>query len=214
MPPSRWQNAWWRRLPSTAMNDYPTREILANLLRDPGQFLDTIDPANRRIAVAASLRHPHLFDQLAIMLFDDPDATVRRECAEVLGLSGTANPQLLQRALGDEASEVREAAATALGEVAAATSVDVLLHRATDSDEDKLVREAAVAALGAIGDERVVPALIDLLENGPPQIRRRCVPALSVFDGEGIEAALRQAASDRNPMVREAAEMVVGRTAD
>jgi HEAT repeat protein len=195
-------------------DDQPTREILANLLVEPGRFLDAFDPANRRIAVAASLRHPELFDRLAAMLFEDPEKAVRRECAEVLGLSGVADPNLLQRALDDEASEVREAAATALGEVAAPTSVDVLLHHATDNDEDKLVREAAVAALGAIGDERAVPVLLDLIENGPPQIRRRCVAALSVFDGEEIEAALRQAAADRNPMVREAAEMVVGRTAD
>ena len=194
-------------------DDHPTREILANLLVEPGRFLDAGDPANRRIAVAASLHHPELFDRLAAMLFEDPEKAVRRECAEVLGLSGIADPALLQRALDDEASEVREAAATALGEVAAATSVDALLHHATD-DEDKLVREAAVAALGAIGDDRAVPVLLDLIENGPPQIRRRCVAALSVFDGEEIEAALRQAAADRNPMVREAAEMVVGRTAD
>ncbi|MCP4964480.1 MAG: hypothetical protein GY926_04525 [bacterium] len=196
------------------MNDNPTREILANLLKDPRAFLNEADPANRRVAVAASLRHPQLFGRLTTMLSDDPDATVRRECAEVLGLSGTADPQVLELALDDQAAAVREAAATALGEVAADSSVDVLLQHATDNDEDKLVREAAVAALGAIGDDRAVPALLDLIAGGPPQIRRRCVPALSVFDGDEIEAALRQAAADRNPMVREAAEMVVGRTTD
>jgi HEAT repeat protein len=87
-----------------------------------------------------------------------------------------------------------------------------MIH-AGEPDEDKLVREAAVAALGAIGDHEAVPTLLDLITNGPPQIRRRCVAALSVFDGPEVEAALRAAAADRNPMVREAAEMVVGRTA-
>ena len=88
----------------------------------------------------------------------------------------------------------------------------VLLDFRTIRDgEDKLVREAAVAGLGAIGDERARPTLLHLIASGPPQIRRRCVPALSVFDGEDIAAALLAAATDRNPMVREAAEMVVGR---
>jgi hypothetical protein len=33
---------------------------------------------------------------------------------------------------------------------------------------------------------------------------------LSVFEGEKVTAALQSAAGDRNPMVREAAEMVAG----
>ena len=68
-----------------------------------------------------------------------------------------------------------------------------------------------MAALGAIGDERAVPTLLSLVAEAPPQIRRRSVVALTVFDGEEIEAAIRAAATDRNPMVREAAEMVVGK---
>ncbi len=190
------------------------RAVLAQLLNDPAPFLVGGDPADRRIAVAASLRHPSLFDRLADMLITDADAIVRRECAEVLGLSGRGDPELLRRALQDDVPEVREAAATALGEVADSGSVEILIEHATNDDEDKLVREAAVAALGAIGDDRAVPALLALIESGPPQLRRRSVPALSVFDGDRVETALRQAAKDRNPMVREAAEMVVGRTAD
>jgi len=56
-----------------------------------------------------------------------------------------------------------------------------------------------------------LPVLLDLVATGPPQVRRRCVVALTVFDGDEVEAAIRAAAVDRNPMVREAAEMVVGR---
>jgi HEAT repeat protein len=106
---------------------------------------------------------------------------------------------------------VREAVVTALGEIASPSSVPQLLRHATDTDEDSLVREAAVAALGSIADVAAVPALLELVGSGPPQIRRRCVAALSVFDGVEVENALLAAAEDRNPMVREAAEMVVGR---
>ncbi len=88
-------------------------------------------------------------------------------------------------------------------------AVDWLL-KAAEADDEKLVREAAVAALGAIGDDRAVPLLLELVGSAPPQVRRRSVVALSVFDGPEIEAAIRAAKDDRNPMVREAAEMVVG----
>ena len=79
------------------------------------------------------------------------------------------------------------------------------------NDEDRAVREAAVAALGAIGDPSALDHLLSLLRDGPPPVRRRTVAALTVFDDDRIEAAIRRAAFDRNPGVREAAEMVVGR---
>lgn len=196
-------------------NPTSQREMLAALYRDPGPFLTTANPADRRIAVATSLNHPDLYNLLEDMLVRDADAAVRRECAEVLGLSKSGDADLLTKTLnGDTASEVREAAATALGEIAAASSLPDLIAHAINKEEDKLVREACVAALGALGDEQAVPTLIELLETAPPQIRRRCIPALSVFDGGHIEIALRAAAKDRNPMVREAAEMLVGRSVD
>lgn len=191
----------------------PERDDLARLISEPGSFLGADNATTRRIAIAASLNHPELHARVAAMLETDPDAAVRRECAEVLGLSGAAEPAQLEAALADEAAEVREAAATALGEVSSETSVPALIDHARDAAEDKLVREAAVAALGAIGDQAALPTLLELITNGPPQIRRRCVASLSIFDGPEVEGALRTAATDRNPMVREAAEMVVGRTA-
>ena len=52
--------------------------------------------------------------------------------------------------------------------------------------------------------------LLGLVANGPPQVRRRTVVALTAFDGPEVEAAFAAARDDRNPMVREAAEMVIG----
>jgi HEAT repeat protein len=190
------------------------RSELAALLNDPTQFLAASNAETRRIAVAASLTHPALRGRLTEMMTRDPDSRVRRECAEVLGLAAGTDHLIVERALQDDVAEVREAAVTALGEIAAPDSTPILIARAADQDEDKLVREAAVAALGAIGDPIALPTLLNLVVSGPPQIRRRCVAALTVFDGDNVEAALRAAAVDRNPMVREAAEMVVGRTAD
>ena len=190
------------------MNDRPH---LRDLLDDPAVALDSPDAGIRRLGVAAAASAPAHHDRLVLLLASDPEPAVRRECAEVLGRTPSRPREALERALRDEVAEVREAAATALGEIADPSSLDLLTARAADGDEDKLVREAAVAALGAIGDEKAVPVLLDLIKTGPPQIRRRCVPALSVFDGDDVDNALRGAALDRNPMVREVAEMVVGR---
>lgn len=190
------------------------RSRLADLMRDPATALVSQDPAIRRLAVAAAADQPRLRGQVATMLSEDPVPAVRRECAEALGMADNSDSELLEAALSDDDATVREAAAFALGEIASASSVRRLIEVSTDDTEESLVREAAVAALGAIGDPAAVPTLLELIVAGPPQVRRRCVPALTVFDDSRIEPALRSAVADRNPMVREAAEMVVGRTVD
>lgn len=189
-----------------------SRDDLTDLATNPGGYLASEHPGVRRIAVAAAHGHPELHPRLVDLLASDPESSVRRECAEVLGRSDLAPVAAIEQACSDSSPEVREAAVNALGEIQTAGSVPLLIQVANDEDEDKLVRESAVAALGAIGDDRALPVLLELITQGPPQIRRRCVPALTVFEGADVEAALRQATQDRNPMVREAAEMVVGRT--
>ena len=189
------------------------RETLAALIDDPGSALDSPDATVRRLAVAAAVDHSELHPRLVELLSRDPAPMVRRECAETLGVAGLDDPVPLVDAVDDAEPIVREAAVTALGELQAAAAGPALIALACE-DTDTLVREAAVAALGAIGDPEAAPTLLELIRSGPPQVRRRCVAALTVFEGPRVEAALRAAAKDRNPMVREAAEMVVGRYAD
>ncbi len=178
------------------------------MLRDPAGFLDDANPARRRLAVALAAAAP--LDRLAAMLAGDPDPYVRAAAAEALPRFGQEALGVLLTAVDDDAAVVQEAACFALGEIGDPAAVERLMTVA-GGHGDKLVREGAVAALGAIGDERAVPLLLDLVASGPPQVRRRCVVALTAFDGDEVEAAIRAAAGDRNPMVREAAEMVVGR---
>ncbi len=176
----------------------------ADLLRNPERLVGDSDPAVRRIAVAvAGLPKGRLGEILA----SDPDPWVRAAAAEALGAAGAVEPLL--GAVRDPDPVVVEAIAFALGEVGDSVAVPWLLETAA-GDGEKLVREAAVAALGAIGDDRALPLLLELVAAAPPQVRRRCVVALTAFDGKEVEAAMRAAARDRNPMVREAAEMVVG----
>jgi HEAT repeat protein len=186
---------------------------LTDLVRDPLAHLDNADPAVRRLAVSCcvpNLEAPGVGDALMVVLAGDADPRVRAEAAEALGGWGERAVDALEAATGDSEAIVREAVATAMGELRHSGAVTWLLDAAS-GDDDSMVREAAVAALGAIGDPRTTPVLLELVRSGPPQVRRRAVVALTVFDGDDVEAAIRAAAQDRNPMVREAAEMVVGR---
>ena len=65
--------------------------------------------------------------------------------------------------------------------------------------------------MAVIGDPAAVEILLRLIADAPPQVRRRAIAAITVFDDPRIEPAITRAAFDRNPGVREAAEMVVGR---
>ncbi len=166
----------------------------------------------RRLAVSVCAVDPgeHVA-ALRDLALGDEDPPLRALAAETLGSCGPDVLPTLAVAASDDDARVREAVATAYGELGASDAVDWLVGAARD-DEDRLVREAAVAALGAIGDDRAVPILLELVEEGPPRVRRRAVVALTVFDDPAIESAIRKAAQDRNPGVREAAEMVVGRS--
>jgi HEAT repeat protein len=166
----------------------------------------------RRLAVSVcSVSPSQHVDSLRRLALEDPDSLVRAMAVEGLGNAGGGVIETLDAAAADEEGPVREAAATAYGELGDPAAVDWLLDRAR-RDDDRLVREAAVAALGAIGDDRAVSTLLELVADGPPRVRRRAVVALTVFDDPDIEPAIRRAAGDRNPGVREAAEMVVGRS--
>ena len=189
------------------------RADLTALLADPVSFFEHPDAELRRLAVSAcAVRAAELVSPIGYLLATDPDPRVRGEAAEVLGYAGSAAIEALDRAREDSDDLVVEAVATAYGEVGETDAVGWLAQEAVGS-ESRLIREAAVAALGAIGDDRAIPVLLDLVVNGPPQVRRRCVVALTVFDDPGIEPALEAAVRDRNPGVREAAAMVLGRRA-
>ena len=181
------------------------RDELVALLADPVPFLVDEAPEIRRLAVSVCAVDPDLHaDRLRKAALEDSDASVRALAVEAL------RDDTLDLARNDDDSSVREAVATAYGELGEPGAVDWLIDRAR-YDDDRLVQEAAVAALGAIGDDRALPTLLALVKDGPPRVRRRAVVALTVFDDPAIEPAIRVAAKDRNPGVREAAEMVVGR---
>lgn len=194
----------------------PARERLVQLTKNPVAFLTSDEPVLRRMA-ATALTRAEAFENIATLasLATDSDASIRAAAAEKLGRCGSDSLGILEELRVDPDPTVREALATAYGEIGSPTSVPWLVTTARD-DEDKHVREAATAALGAIGDSAGLETLLHLISNGPPQVRRRAIAAITVFDDDRVEPAIRRAALDRNPGVREAAEMVVGQqlTAD
>ncbi len=144
------------------------------------------------------------------LVIEDEDGAVRAMAAEALGGTDGDCAEVLAHGRDDDDPRVVEAVATAYGELRDPSAVPWLIELASRNG-DRAVREAAVAALGAIGDEAALSTLLELVAAGPPQVRRRAVVALTVFDDPAVEPAIRAAAKDRNPSVREAAEMVVGR---
>lgn len=143
-------------------------------------------------------------------LASDEDPAVRTAAIEKLGVLGPSALPFLDLTKDDQEATVRESTATAYGQVGDVHALPWLEH-VSGEDPDRGVREAAVAAMGEIGDPLAVDILLRLISDGPPQVRRRAVAAITVFDDQRIEPALQRAALDRNPGVREAAEMVVGR---
>jgi HEAT repeat protein len=193
-----------------------TRDQLTQLIEDPVRFLEADDAVLRRMATTAlnADQAAAAFERLT-ELSTDTDATVRAAAAEKIGLVGPAlvskmGLRTLEALCTDPEPTVREATATAYGEIGEESPLEWLVL-AANGDPDRGVREAAIAALGAIGDDRAIDPLLDLIANGPPAVRRRSIAAITVFDDPRIEPAIQRAALDRNPGVREAAEMVVGR---
>jgi HEAT repeat protein len=189
----------------------PTREQLVELTKDPVAFLRSEDPVLARIATTA-LTPSQAFENMKALtaLTQDADPSLRASAAEKLGSCGSEALETLSGLEYDPDPTVRECLATAYGEIDSADAVPWLSSAARD-DSDRHVKEAATAALGAIGNNAGLETLLLLINDGPPQVRRRAIAAITVFDDERVEPAIRRAALDRNPGVREAAEMVVGK---
>lgn len=186
------------------------RHDLQALIEDPAAYLADDRAEVRRLAASLLPRTAapaEVAAALGEMAKTDPAAAVRAAAAEALAAAG--DPAPLLALASDDSPEVREAVAYALGEIGDGAAAP-WLSAAAGGDPDDGVREAAVAALGAIGDDSCLPLLIGLSSSAPPKVRRRAVVALSAFESPAAVAAITAALADRNPMVKEVAEMVVG----
>lgn len=169
------------------------------------------DPRVRASSIAVLSENNELDDELVTVALGDIDPTVRASLARA-ACSNKAVP--IVRLLNDQDSRVVEVACWAAGEREESEDVvvEMLSTIALDHD-DALCRESAVAALGAIGDSRGLESILQATQD-IATVRRRAVIALAPFEGQAVSDALEVALTDRDWQVRQAAEDILGFTAE
>ena len=169
------------------------------------------DPRVRASSIAVLSENKELDDELVTVALADIHATVRASLARA-ACSNKAVP--IVRLLNDQDSRVVEVACWAAGEREESEDVvvEMLSTIALDHD-DALCRESAVAALGAIGDSRGLESILQATQD-IATVRRRAVIALAPFEGQAVSDALEVALTDRDWQVRQAAEDILGFTAE
>ncbi len=141
-------------------------------------FLDTPDIHLRNSVVRAIIRiadESHAGDVAHHL--KHPEKRVRVLAAHILGqLRGANAGKALQKALQDDAYEVREAAVKALGEVGGAQSLAALLKAAAKPQEYPLVW--VLDSLGKIREPSALPVLVDAVKHANAEVREAAANAL------------------------------------
>lgn len=110
-----------------------------------------------------------------------------------------------------ESLQERCHAAKALGLLGDPRSLDPLLTRLSDAEEEPLVRGAAACALGEMGDERAREPLLTILTTEAPRIvRGNALLALGHMHTPQVLENLLSALGDHDPIVRAATAYVLG----
>lgn len=181
---------------------------IENALRDG-------DPAVRREAVRALAR---LGDPRAIpaytRLLDDPSPEVRKVAVAALGAAeDTTAITVLIGATRDDDPEVRLAATNALRKLDHPRSLTPYTQLLSDPSAE--VRQAAIRGLGELGDDAVIPALIEVArDDSPAPLRRAAISSLARFYRPSVVVPLTNGLSDPNKDVRHTAARALGQLAE
>jgi len=148
--------------------------------------------------------------EAAVRDLDSPRAATRVSSIADLVRHAESGPAVRTRALpllekalsSDTASEVRAAAAVALGDLGAHEALSAVLVAVEDADLH--VRQMALNALGEIGDVRALPRLRRALGDSRPEVRYQGVIAFCRVSKEDDDtlAALERASADDDAAVR------------
>jgi hypothetical protein len=119
-----------------------------------------------------------------IKALESQDADVREDAVDRLAelKDERISSHLSQVLLSDESPDVRESAASALGDLGSKEAIDALTAALRDRDAD--VRETTVESLAQIGGEEVIPVLKRALEDGDEDVREAAAIALKQLTGE------------------------------
>jgi len=139
----------------------------------------------------------------------DKDSRVRWAAMQALGFLWKFS--LLEQ-LGSESVQLRQKAASVLGQQRDMRAVEPLV--ATLQDEDFKVRQSAASALGQLGDTRAVNPLLERLQDESSEMRRSVVCALGQLrDVRAVEPLL-LTLRDGNAEVRQGASSSLGQLRD
>jgi HEAT repeat protein len=163
----------------------------------------------------------------------DPDWSVRRKAAWVLGEIGEPAVEELLKVLESPDEDVRALAAEVLSRMGWETGKEVdearrlidagewdkvarigypavgPLSRALTTSKDEEIRKQAAAVLGVLGDARGVEPLTGSLADGDVEVRKKAVWALGKIGGEGIVEPLVGSLRDENAEVRSKAARIL-----
>jgi HEAT repeat protein len=142
----------------------------------------------------------------------DPQAcTLLSQILNTEGEGGRAVEPLLA-ILDNSDKNVRQAVASALGQIGDERAVAPLIAKLDDSD--KYVRQAVASALGQIGDERAVAPLIAKLDDSDKYVRQAVAEALGQIGNERAVAPLIAKLDDSDKYVQRAVASALGRIGD
>jgi hypothetical protein len=116
----------------------------------------------------------------------------------------------LVQALNDESVAVRAGSLEVLGDLGDETAVEFLNSALADTNAQ--VRSNAIRALGKVGNGEIMGQLAKALDDSYPDVRISAVEALGMLgnlEGKRAKEFLTTALGDRDPRVREAAELVM-----
>lgn len=179
------------------------------------QLLENNDSRVREIAAWWLRRRPFgfaaVFREIRTVLANDTSAVRRARAAEAIGEFMDPNGvPYLRDALSDSDAQVREAAVRGLGRINSPAAVQGIV--AAFADTDAAVRESAVGQVLYVNQFRDHDALIGLLMDDAPAVRRRAALALGTFRvAEAVPALAALLRGDEDVMVRQAAAWSLGR---
>ena len=197
--------------------------LLAGLMKDPVPLLQAITDekddifssmlllAGRCVAECEECSHPlitEIIDRICKLWRSYPSVDFVSSVAWVLGRANSQMSERLRRALNDEHSEIREAAAKALAEIGSQQVVEPLIQAFKDEDSD--IGWKAAEALAEIGGQQVVDSLIHTLKDKDGDVRRYSAWTLGRIGDRQVVQPLIQILNDEDSSVRYYAAWALG----